>query len=46
MAVGITHESAFSILKKDLGLTKLSACWVPKALQENQLNQRAYLWQF
>ena len=42
-AVGISHESAFSILTEDLCLSKLSACWVPKALQENQLNQRADL---
>ena len=42
-AVGISHGSAFSILTEDLHLSKLSACWVPKALQENQLNQRADL---
>ena len=43
MAVGISLGSAFSILKKDLGLSKLLARWVPKALQENQLNQWADL---
>ena len=37
-AVGISHRSAFSILTEDLHLSKFSACWVPKALQENQLN--------
>ena len=41
--VGISHGSAFSILTEDLRLSKLSARWVPKALQENQLNQRADL---
>ena len=40
-AVGISHGSPFSILTEDLCLSKLSAHWVPKALQENQLNQRA-----
>ena len=43
MAVGISHGSAFSILKEDLGLSKLSARWVQKALQENRLNRRADL---
>ena len=42
-ALEISHESAFSILTEDLHLSKLSTCWVPKALQENQLNQRVYL---
>ena len=42
-AVGITHGSAFSILTEDLRLSMLSARWVPKTLQENQLNQRADL---
>ena len=37
-AVGISHGSAFSILTGDLRLSKLSARWVPKALQENQVN--------
>ena len=41
--VGISHGSAFSILSEDLRLSKLSARWVPKALQENQLIQRADL---
>ena len=31
------------LLTEDLRLSKLSARWVPKALQENQLNQRADL---
>ena len=42
-AVGISRGSAFSIFTEDLCLSKLSARWVPKALQENQLNQRADL---
>lgn len=42
-ALEISHGSAFSILTEDLGLSKLSARWVPKALQENQLQQRADL---
>ena len=40
-AVEISHGSAFSILTEDLRLSK--ARLVPKALQENQLNQRADL---
>ena len=39
-AVGISHGSVLSILTEDLRLSKLSTRWVPKALQENQLNQR------
>ena len=42
-AVGISHGSAFSIFTEDLHLSMLSARWVPKTLQENQLNQRADL---
>ena len=41
--VGISHGSAFSIIKDKLGLSKLSARWVPKALQENEMIQRADL---
>ena len=37
-AVGISHGSAFLILTEDICLSKLSARWVPKALQKNQLN--------
>lgn len=39
----ILFGSTFSILKEDLGLSKLSARWVPKALQQNQLNLRSDL---
>ena len=42
-AVEILHGSAFSILTEYFRLSKLSARWVPKALQENQLNQRVDL---
>ena len=38
---GISHGSAFSILYEHLALSKLSACWVPKALREDRLAQRA-----
>lgn len=38
--MGISHELAFSILTEDLGLNKLSARRVPKALQENKLSQK------
>ena len=41
--LGISHGSAHEILTDNLGLSKLSARWVPKALGENQLNQRADL---
>ena len=41
--VGISHGSVFSILNENLGLSKLSARWVPKALRQDQLNQRAEL---
>ena len=41
--VGITHGSAFAILSEDLGLIKLSARLVTKALKEDQLNDRADL---
>ncbi len=40
---GISHGSAFSILNENLSLRKLSARWVPKALREDQLHQRAEL---
>jgi len=41
--VGISHGSAFSILSNHLGLSKLSARWVPRALRDEQLVQRADL---
>ena len=41
--VGISHGSAYSILNENLGLSKLSARWVPKALRDDQLDQRAEL---
>ena len=34
--LGISFGSTFSILTEDLGFSKLSARWVPKALQQNQ----------
>ena len=42
-ACEISHGSAFGILTENLGLSKLSARWVPKALREDQLNHRANL---
>nr|CDS25661.1 flj37770 protein [Hymenolepis microstoma] len=41
--VGIPQGSIFSILTENLGLSNLSARWVPKALQEKQLIHRAKL---
>ena len=42
-AISISHKFTFSILTKNLCMIKLSARWIPKALQKNQLNQRAHL---
>lgn len=39
--IGILHDSSFLILTKRLGLSKLSVGWVPKALVEDQMTQRA-----
>ena len=39
----ISHGSAFSIATDHLGLSKLSARWIPKALQKDQLVQRTEL---
>lgn len=39
--VGISFGSADTILKDRLGLSKLSARWVPKALRDDQKAQRA-----
>ena len=36
--LGISFGSSFSILTEDLGFSKLSARWVPKLLQQNQMN--------
>ena len=41
--LGISFGSTFSILTEDLGFSKLSARWVPKALQQNQMNLRSDL---
>ncbi|KFD70534.1 hypothetical protein M514_17327 [Trichuris suis] len=40
---GISLHSAFGILHETLGLRKLSARWVPKALREEQLDRRVNL---
>ncbi|KFD65385.1 hypothetical protein M514_22425, partial [Trichuris suis] len=40
---GISLHSAFGILHETLGLRKLSARWVPKALREEQLVRRVNL---
>ncbi|KFD49305.1 hypothetical protein M513_09857 [Trichuris suis] len=40
---GISLHSAFGILHETLGLRKLSARWVPKALREEQLIRRVNL---
>lgn len=41
--VGFSHGTAFAILTQNIVLSKLSARWVPKALREGHLNQRADL---
>ncbi|KFD46475.1 hypothetical protein M513_12648 [Trichuris suis] len=40
---GISLHSAFGILHETLGLRKLSARWIPKALREEQLVRRVNL---
>ncbi|KFD56292.1 hypothetical protein M513_02747 [Trichuris suis] len=40
---GISLHSAFGMLRETLGLRKLSALWVPKALREEQLVRRVNL---
>jgi len=42
-SLGISVGSAHSILHDDLGLSKLSARWIPKALRPDQLNLRSEL---
>ena len=42
-AIGISRGSANSILTDNLGLSKLSARWVPKALRQEQMDRRADL---
>ncbi len=39
--LGISHGSVHSILMKELGLSKLSARWVPRALRDEHKMQRA-----
>ncbi len=41
--LGISAGSTFSILTDDLGFSKLSARWVPKALQQHQMDLRSDL---
>ena len=42
-AISISRGSANSILTDNLGLSKLSARWVPKALRQDQMDRRADL---
>ena len=39
--IGISRGSVNSILTENLGLSKLSSRWVPKALRQEQMDQRA-----
>ena len=40
-ALGISHVSVSTILHDRLGMRKLSACWVPKTLSDEQMATRA-----
>ena len=40
-ALGIPHGSVSTILYDRLGMRKLTACWVPKSLRDEQLATRA-----
>ena len=40
-ALGISHSSVSTILHDHLGMRKLTACWVPKSLNDQQMATRA-----
>ena len=40
-ALGISHGSISTILHDRLGMRKLTACWVPKSLNDEQMETRA-----
>ena len=40
-ALGISHGSVSTILHDRLGMPKLTACWVPKSLSDEQMATRA-----
>ena len=40
-ALGISHGSVSTILHDHLGMRKLTACWVPKSLSDEQMATRA-----
>ena len=40
-ALGISHGSVLTILHDLLGMRKLTACWVPKSLSDEQMATRA-----
>ena len=40
-ALGISHGSVSTILNDRLGMRKLTACWVPKFLSDDQMATRA-----
>ena len=40
-ALGISHGSVSTILHDRLGMRKLTACWVPKSLSDEQMATRA-----
>ena len=40
-ALGISHGSISTILHDRLGMPKLTACWVPKSLSDEQMATRA-----
>ena len=39
--LGISHGSVSTILHDGLGMRKLTACWVPKSLSDEQMATRA-----
>ena len=40
-ALGISHGSVSTILHDRLGMRKVTACWVPKSLSDEQMATRA-----
>ena len=40
-ALGISHGNVSTILHDRLGMRKLTACWVPKSLSDEQMAARA-----
>ena len=40
-ALGISHGSVSTVLYDRLGMCKLTSCWVPKSLSDEQVATRA-----